>query len=51
MTGEMAVGIVFVESSRSSGPKFSNSERNDICNEILAASTDTEAAAVVRAAE
>lgn len=36
MTGEMAVGIVFVESSRSSGPKFSNSERNDICNEILA---------------
>ena len=36
MTGEMAVGIVFVESSRSGGPKFSNSERNDICNEILA---------------
>jgi hypothetical protein len=35
MTGEMAVGIVFVESSRSGGPKFSNSERNDICNEIL----------------
>jgi hypothetical protein len=36
MTGEMAVGIVFVESSRSGGPKFTNSERNDICNEILA---------------
>lgn len=36
MTGEMAVGIVFVESSRSGGPKFSTSERNDICNEILA---------------
>ena len=36
MTGEMAVGIVFVESSRSGGPKFSASERNDICNEILA---------------
>jgi hypothetical protein len=35
MTGEMAVGIVFVESSRSGGPKFSTSERNDICNEIL----------------
>jgi hypothetical protein len=35
MTGEMAVGIVFVESSRSNGPKFSTSERNDICNEIL----------------
>jgi len=36
MTGEMSVGIVFVESSRSGGPKFSTSERNDICNEILA---------------
>lgn len=35
MTGEMSVGIVFVESSRSGGPKFSSSERNDICNEIL----------------
>jgi hypothetical protein len=35
MTGEMAVGIVFVESSRSGGPKFSASERDDICNEIL----------------
>jgi len=35
MTGEMSVGIVFVESSRSGGPKFSNSERTDICNEIL----------------
>jgi hypothetical protein len=35
MTGEMAVGIVFVESSRSGGPKFSSTERNDICNEIL----------------
>jgi len=36
MTSEMSVGIVFVESSRSGGPKFSTSERNDICNEILA---------------
>jgi hypothetical protein len=36
MTGEMSVGIVFVESSRSGGPKFSTSERNEICNEILA---------------
>jgi hypothetical protein len=35
MTGEMSVGIVFVESSRAGGPKFSTSERNDICNEIL----------------
>jgi len=35
MTGEMSVGIVFVESSRTGGPKFSTSERNDICNEIL----------------
>lgn len=35
MTGEMSVGIVFVESSRAGGPKFSSSERNDICNEIF----------------
>jgi hypothetical protein len=35
MTGEMSVGIVFVESSQAGGPKFSASERNDICNEIL----------------
>ncbi|SIN77325.1 PLAT/LH2 domain-containing protein [Agromyces cerinus] len=35
MTGEMAVGLVFVESSRRDGPKFTTAERNDICNEVL----------------
>jgi hypothetical protein len=35
MDGEIAVGIVFVESSRDKGPKFSNSERNEICQRIL----------------
>ncbi len=35
MTGEMSVGIVFVESSRSGGPTFTTSERNDVCNEIV----------------
>ena len=35
MTGEISVGIVFVESSQSGGPKFSNTERNEICQEIL----------------
>jgi hypothetical protein len=35
MTGEISVGIVFVESSRSGGPKFSASERDDIRQEIL----------------
>jgi hypothetical protein len=35
MTGEMAVGIVFVESSKAGGPKFSASERSDICQEIF----------------
>ena len=34
MTGEMSVGIVFVESSRSGGPKFSTSERSEILQEI-----------------
>jgi hypothetical protein len=36
MTGEMSVGLVFVESSRADGPAFSTSERNEICQEILA---------------
>jgi hypothetical protein len=35
MTGEISVGIVFVESSQSGGPKFSNTERNEICQEIF----------------
>ena len=35
MTGEMSVGLVFVESSRSGGPKFGATERNEICNEIF----------------
>lgn len=35
MTGEMSVGIVFVESSKSGGPTFTTSERNDVCNEII----------------
>ena len=35
MTGEMSVGLVFVESSKSGGPKFTTSERNDLCNEIF----------------
>ena len=35
MKGEISVGIVFVESSQSGGPKFSTSERNSICDEIL----------------
>jgi hypothetical protein len=35
MTGEMSVGIVFVESSLAGGPKFGNNERNEICAEII----------------
>ena len=35
MTGEIAVGIVFVESSRRGGPTFGTAERSDICNEIF----------------
>jgi hypothetical protein len=35
MTGEMSVGLVFVESSQSGGPKFTATERNEVCNEIL----------------
>jgi PLAT/LH2 domain len=35
MTGEMAVGLVFVESSRRGGPTFSTNERSEICQEIL----------------
>lgn len=36
MSGRMAVGIVFVESSRRGGPTFSTTERNQICQRILA---------------
>jgi PLAT/LH2 domain len=35
MTGEQAVGIVFVESSRSGGPRFGSTERVEICQEII----------------
>ncbi|MPZ15521.1 MAG: hypothetical protein GEU73_14060 [Chloroflexi bacterium] len=35
MTGEMADGIVFVESSRRGGPAFRTTERNQICQEIV----------------
>ena len=35
MHGEIAVGIVFVESSRRGGPKFGDTERNEICDEII----------------
>lgn len=35
MTGEMSVGIVFVESSRRDGPKFSAADRNAITQEIF----------------
>lgn len=35
LTGEISVGIVFVESSRPNGPKFSQAERNKITQEIL----------------
>ncbi len=35
MTGEMSVGLVFVESSRRGGPTFSTAERADICAEIF----------------
>lgn len=35
MTGEIAVGIVFVESNQRGGPKFSTAERNAITQEIL----------------
>ena len=35
MTGEMSVGIVFVESSKSGGPKFTTAERNDVLAEIV----------------
>ena len=36
MTGEVAVGIVFVESSRDRGPRFTDSERDEICQRIFA---------------
>jgi len=35
MTGEMSVGVVFVESSRSGGPRFGAAERTQICQEII----------------
>jgi len=35
MTGEISVGIVFVESSQSGGPKFGNTERSELCQEIF----------------
>ena len=35
MTGEMSVGLVFVESSQSGGPKFTSAERNEVCAEIV----------------
>lgn len=35
MTGEMSVGIVFVESSRRGGPAFGTAERNEVCQEII----------------
>ncbi len=35
LTGDIAVGVVFVESSRRSGPAFGTSERNEICQEII----------------
>lgn len=34
MHGKMSVGLVFVESSKSGGPKFTDSVRNDIINEV-----------------
>lgn len=35
MHSEIAIGIVFVESSRRGGPKFTTTERNQICQEIF----------------
>jgi hypothetical protein len=35
LTGEMSVGVVFVESSKQGGPKFSANERDEITQEIL----------------
>jgi hypothetical protein len=35
MDGDIAVGIIFVESSLDKGPKFGTSERNEICQRIL----------------
>jgi PLAT/LH2 domain len=35
MDGEIAVGIVFIESSRDGGPKFGSAERSEICQEIF----------------
>lgn len=35
MTGEMSVGLVFVESSQSGGPRFTSAERNEVCAEVV----------------
>ncbi len=35
MNGEIAVGIVFIESSLDNGPKFGNTERSQILQEIM----------------
>jgi PLAT/LH2 domain len=35
MENEISVGIVFVESSQQSGPKFTTAQRSTICEEIL----------------
>jgi len=35
LTGEIAVGVVFVESSRRGGPTFGTTERNQICQEVI----------------
>ncbi|MFT3680931.1 MAG: PLAT/LH2 domain-containing protein [Ferruginibacter sp.] len=35
MTGEISVGLVFVESTRAGGPKFGTTERSQICAEII----------------
>ncbi|SNT48803.1 PLAT/LH2 domain-containing protein [Asanoa hainanensis] len=35
MTGEISVGLVFVESADPDGPRFDDSERDEVCQEIL----------------
>ena len=35
MTGEMSVGLVFVESSQTGGPRFTTAERSEVCAEII----------------
>jgi|GEM_PF-1702308 len=36
MHGRICIGLVFVESSKTNGPKFSNTARNEIINEVKA---------------